>query len=156
MKLPKASKSNKTQSSAQGLTAIEVLTAIGIVAVIFSLGLILGIDFYRSYAMNSERDVLISSLMKARSRAANNINQSAHGVYLTADKIVIFQGSSYSGRNALYDQDIKLSESVSKSGLNETVFQQLTAESSASGTIILSNSQRTINISVNNEGKIDY
>lgn len=139
-----------------GFTIIEILISVAIMAIIFSLGLIFGVDFFRNYIISSERDMLVSILSKARSQAANNISQSAHGVYITSSDYIIFQGNSYSGRDQNYDQKIPASSAISKSGPSEIVFSQLSAESNASGTIILSNSQKTLAISVNNEGKIDW
>ena len=140
----------------KGLTLIEILITTTIIAVIFSLGLVFGIDFYRNYAFHSERDVIVSILEKARSRALNNINQEAHGVYFSGANHVIFQGNSYAARNSLFDLIIPKSYSAILSGLNEVVFSQLSGESNASGTITISEDGRISDISINNEGRITW
>ncbi|MBI5401534.1 prepilin-type N-terminal cleavage/methylation domain-containing protein [Candidatus Wolfebacteria bacterium] len=140
----------------KGLTLIEILITTAIITVIFSLGLVFGIDFYKNYAFHSERDVIVSVLEKARSQALNNINQKAHGVYFSGANYVIFQGNSYVERNPLFDLIIPKSYSVILSGLNEIVFSRLSGESNASGTITVSGDGRASDISINNEGQINW
>ena len=45
---------------------------------------------------------------------------------------------------------------ITKSGLQEVVFEQLTGKPSAVGNIVLSNQTRSITISIENEGKINW
>lgn len=140
----------------KGITLIEILTAMGILAVILNLGYFVGFDFYKNYALYSEKDVLISVLRKARSQALNNVGATAHGVYINDSSFIIFYGPSFILRNNQYDENIKRAPGISLSGLNEAVFQPLTATSTASGTIALSNNRKTFFIDVNYEGRINW
>src|SRR5438876_578690 len=63
-----------------GFTLIEVMIVMAIFALLASLGLIIGMDFYRSYSFNSERNVALAVLRKARTEAMVNVDQAAHGV----------------------------------------------------------------------------
>lgn len=66
-----------------GFTLIEVLIALAILVVILSLGLFLSFDFYKSFSAQSEKEVIVSILQKARSESMDNINQVAHSVHFS-------------------------------------------------------------------------
>ena len=95
-----------------GFTLIEILITIGIFAVIATIGLIISLDFYRSYAFRSEESTIVSILQKARSQSMDNIDQVRHGVHFQADplKYILFecasgtpQCSDYSGADTSRD-----------------------------------------------------
>lgn len=140
----------------KGFTLIEFLISVAIIFSISSLGLFIGMDFYKSSSLNSERHIAISILQKARNLSMANINEVKHGIYLDADKYTIFQGENYSSRDPAYDEIININPMITKSGLQEVVFEQLTGKPSAIGNIILSNIIRSIAISIENEGRINW
>ena len=141
----------------KGFSLIELLVVVAIIVVISGLGLFVGLDFYKTYALSSERDIVIGILMKARNRAANNFNESGHGIYINSDGYTVFQGSSYASRNQTYDELIKRINSVTSSGLQEIVFEQLTGNlTTSAGDVMLSNGVKSINISLNSEGRINW
>lgn len=139
-----------------GFTLIEVTIVILIITVIASLGLFFGLDFYRIYALDSEHDTFVSALRRSRARALENVNGVSHGLKVTDQSLILFAGNSYAVRNPSLDESIARSPGVSISGLDEIVFGALSATSSASGTVTLSDgiNQRTVN--VNYEGRIDW
>lgn len=96
-----------------GFTLIEALVVMGILSMLGGLGLFLNLDTYRSLMFRSERDTLISAILKARSQSMNNMcigtgctDGKAHGVYVTKGKYVIFQGQSYATRDTSVDEAI--------------------------------------------------
>jgi prepilin-type N-terminal cleavage/methylation domain-containing protein len=139
-----------------GFTLLEVLIVITILAGLAGLGLFVSIDFYKSYAFYSERDIVISIVQKARSQSLANINESKHGVYLENGRYTIFQGENYASRNAVYDEIIQAYSLVANSGLREIVFEQLNGSPSATGSITLSEGLRSSTISIENEGRINW
>jgi len=141
----------------RGFSLIELLIVVAIIVVISGLSLFVGLDFYKTYALNSERDIVVGILMKIRNKAANNFNQSAHGVFIDSNGYTMFQGPSYALRNASYDEFVKRNSSVTESGLGEIVFEQLTGSlTSSAGDITLNNNVKSINISLNDEGRINW
>lgn len=140
----------------KGFTLIEFLISVAIIFGIGSLGLFIGMDFYKSSSLNSERQTAIGILQKTRNLSMANINEAKHGIYLDADKYTIFQGENYSSRDPAYDEIININPIITKSGLREVVFEQLTGKPSAIGNIILSNIIRSIAISIENEGRINW
>lgn len=141
---------------ARAFTLIEFLIAVAIIFCIGGLGLFISMDFYKTYSINSERQIALGILQKTRNLSMANINEEKHGVYLDADKYTIFQGENYSSRNPSYDETTYIDPSITKSGIQEIVFEQLTGEPNAVGNIILSHKTRSITISIENEGRINW
>ena len=140
----------------KGFTIIEFLISVAIIFSIGALGLFISLDFYKSSSLDSERQTAISLLQKVRNLSMTNTDEAKHGIYFDADKYTIFQGENYSSRNPIYDEIIYISPMITKSGLQEVVFEQLTGKPSAVGNIVLSNQTRSITISIENEGKINW
>jgi prepilin-type N-terminal cleavage/methylation domain-containing protein len=140
----------------KGFTIYEVLIALAILTGLASLGLFVSFDFYKSYAFYSERNIVIGIIQKARSQSLANINESKHGLYLENDRYTIFQGENYASRNPVYDEIIQANPLVVNSGLREVVFDQLSGNPSAAGTIVLNDGIRSLTISVENEGRINW
>lgn len=146
-----------SSNSKTGFSLVELLIVVAIIVVVSGLGLFVSLDFYKTYALNSERDIVIGILMKARNRATNNFNESRHGIFIDSTGYTIFQGTSYALRNTSYDELIKRSNSVTATGVSEIVFEQLTGSlTTGEGDITLSNNVKSINISLNNEGRINW
>lgn len=143
------------RSVSGGLTVIEILVVIGILAILFAIGLPISINFYFDYILISERDTLVSTLTYARNLALINANESDHGLFLAPNNLVIFQGSSYASRNVSEDKNFPRASAVAISGPNEIVFKSLSSQT-ASSTYGLSNARRTFNVYVNSEGRIEY
>jgi len=143
--------------SNKGFTLIEFLIVMTITAVIVGVGSFAGYDFYKTYALNAERDVLVSSLAKARNQSMNNLNESVHGVFIDANGYTVFQGSSYASRDQAYDELIKGNSLVTLTGIKEVTFEKLSGDlTTPEGDIDLSNGTRSTIISLNNEGRIEW
>lgn len=142
--------------SNQGFTIIEVLIVVALLTVIFGFTLGVGSNFYNSQVLIGERDSVISLLRNARTRAMNNVNQLSHGVYINANQYVAFDGESYASRNQNYDAVFPRSPSVTITGPSEVVFGAMEGSSNVSGTIIISGGAGSVNILLNNEGRISW
>ena len=140
-----------------GFTLLEILIVLGLMVVIIGIGSFAGVNFYKTFALNSERDIVVSSLVKARNKAMNNFNESQQGLHIDATGYTIFQGSSYALRNQTYDELMSKNNFVTSSGLQDIVFDKLTGNlTTAEGSIVLSTSDGSRTISLNNEGRIDW
>lgn len=139
-----------------GLTLVEIIIAVGILTLIAGLGLIVGLDFYQRYSLDSERDAIVAVLRKSRSSSMGNLNQQPYGVFFESNRYIAFQGNSYAARQQTHDQIFNMSPSVKAAGVQEVVFQQLSGDSNASGSINLSSGAINRTISINYEGKIDW
>lgn len=144
------------RKNSKGFTLIEILIAVGLIALIVSLGLILSMDFYRTYAFNYEKDLIVSLLQQARSRSMANINQITHGVGFNTDdhKYEILEDESPS-------QTFEANKSIEITWDEDenVVFSQLEGSCTCpSGDIeiTLTGLGKTSEININNEGRIDY
>lgn len=139
-----------------GFTIIEIVLviAIGIIISNFTLGV--GSDFYRSQSLIGERDSVINLLRRARTKALNNIDQSDHGLYISSEEYVVFEGSSYESRSQSFDEPFPRSSGATISGPTEIVFTALEGSSNTSGTISVASGNGIVNISVNYEGRINW
>src|SRR6266478_725777 len=79
----------------EGFTLVEIMIAVAIFMMLLGFGLIISMDFYRSYSFNSERNIALAVLRKARTEAMVNLDQAPHGVHITATQYTIFEGASY-------------------------------------------------------------
>ncbi|MBI4119667.1 MAG: prepilin-type N-terminal cleavage/methylation domain-containing protein [Parcubacteria group bacterium] len=140
----------------RGFTLIEIVITVGIFLIVMGIGLFVGLDFYRGSALTAERDTVVSILRSARSDAFNNLHELPHGIFIDADRYILFSGASYASRDPQFDEVIFKSPAVDASGTQEIVFQQLSATTGASGTIILSYDTRSVTIEVNGEGRINW
>ena len=141
MELPKDSRPDN------GFTLVEVLIAIAILAVIFSLGLFISFDFYKSYSARSEREIIVSALQKARSLSMNNVSQTAYRVQFTDNPLTYTILPENLAVPASYGISI-----TSPALPFDISFDQLRGSSTAQ-TITLSNGDV---ITINNEGQISW
>ena len=155
MKLLKDSR-KRFFGSSRGVTVFEIVVTMGIMVFIVGWGLIVGFGWYRQIILNSERDNLVGYLRRARSAALDNINQVSHGLYIGGDTYTVFEGTSYAARNSTADQSFPKSSIISVGGPLEFVFGALTGNPAASGAITLSDNVKSLTISINNEGRIDW
>lgn len=139
----------------RGFTFIEVLVTIGLFAVIAAFGLGVGIDTFGRSRVQSDRDLVVLLLQKARARSMNNINQSKHGLYIDTsdDEFVLFQGDSYATR--VSEEVTPISPNITFSGDPEVVFEQLSGKTS-DHIIEVSGDAANYDITTNNEGRINW
>lgn len=148
MKLQEASKNNT------GLTLIEILVVMGIIGILFVVGSFADISSIGRSSITAEQATLVSVLQKARGRAMNNIDASAHGVRVVSDAFILFNTTS------LAEEEIVRNSNIIPSGLVEIVFEQLSGkvedydEDDDTMTLTQDASTRTVRILEN--GLIDW
>lgn len=155
----------RTYIHKQGFTLIEIVVVMGLLAILGSLGLIMSLDSYRSYAFRNERDLIVTVLQKARSQAINNVclgsgctSGADHGVHLQTGSYTIFQGTIFASANHSLDQVVQSSSAtVQLSGLTDVVFSQLSGNAAPAGNITVSDGVgHSTTISINDAGRIDW
>jgi Tfp pilus assembly protein FimT len=142
------------------------VVVMALLAAISGLGLIVGMESYRGYAFRADRDTLVSLLERARAQSINNIcvgtsctNGKPHGVFVDVpgNHYVLFQGATYGTRDSAIDEVTGANVGVTRSGLTEVVFAQLSGEVNLSGDIVLSGVAGTVSTtSINAEGQISW
>lgn len=146
---------NSKLNVSPGFTIIEILFVLAISTAIFLIISTSDFSIYAARSLDAEMDSVIGLLRRARVKAMNNTNQSDQGFYISNDKYIVFQGSSYTARDADFDEEFPRSAQIAVSGLSEVVFSAIEGASGASGTIAFSSASGTASISVNYEGRIN-
>jgi len=152
MKLP----NTYNQSNQSGFSLIEIMVGMGILVFLMGFGLIMSMDFYRTYAFHSDEQIVVSILQMARTRALSNINQSSHGVHFDSagHELVIFEGSTYDASNPT-NENIPLSERLGVTWPSDVVFAQNSGNTTAQ-TVSIVDGPKTLTITVNEHGSINY
>lgn len=141
--------------SAAGLSFIEVLIVVGLLALIFAIGVPITLDFYLDYQLTTEARFLVAALRQARNLSLANHNESDHGVYINLGQFVVFQGNNYASREILQDNVFPHIQAISVLGPTELIFEGLSGRT-ASSTFSLSDGRKNKFIYVNEEGAISY
>jgi prepilin-type N-terminal cleavage/methylation domain-containing protein len=156
----------------KGFTLVEIVIVIAILAVIFSLGMFISFDVYKSYSFRSEKSVILSVLQKARSRALANVNQTRHGVRFESSpaRYIIFecplassQCSNYtaSSSDIIVDAARQISFIPPSPNLPFTIiFEQLSGDCvnclNPETVIAVSDGVRSYTVTINSEGMISW
>jgi len=146
-----------------GFALIEVIMVVALVGLILSTGMIIGQSSVGRSYVSSERDTVVSVLVTARGKALANMNESAHGVYISATSTTLFEGISYVLRKKSQDKVIPHISSVTVVPPPlytlpfYIVFEQLTGNvTSGSGAITLTDGIASSTIVVNHAGRINW
>lgn len=137
-----------------GVTLIEIIVVIAIAGILLGAGIPLTWDFYIQSELRAERSNAVAYLRAARTRGVSNKGETAHGVAVTADNFVIFEGPSYASRNVSRDQLFPRSPGIVATGTTEIVFAQLSGRT-ASSTLLLVSSSGGAAVRVNSEGLVE-
>lgn len=143
-----------------GFSLIEIIVVLAIIGMIAAFGIIAGIDTYQRYNFRSQADATSALLQKARSESINNIGGRKHGVYFAdSDNLILFRTvTDYAGRESGYDFKIEKAKTVTYSytcGNDQVIFTQLSGQTAACN-ITLTEGTKSVIVSVNNEGGINY
>ncbi len=144
----------------RGMTLMEILVVLGLVALIGGFSMVMGVDSFKKQIFRSDRDLLISTLHRARALAISNTcfgplctDGLPHGVKIESDRFIIFQGSSYNPDDE-YNEVVEKTGGAFVTGLAEIVFQPLSGEVFTAGDIIISDSGTVSTTTIGSEGQI--
>lgn len=121
----------------KGFTLIEILAVIAILGVISVLSFNSFSSFSKRQALDASAEALAGGLRDARAETLASVGGSQHGVFIEEGRFTLFQGAAYdpsSPFNSSFDFQPSVKASTT---IQAFVFQRLTGNSSASGTIDL-------------------
>lgn len=124
----------------KGFTLIEVLAVLAIMLILAGITFTTFKSFNSSQAVDKDVEVILSVLNEARSRTLSSENDTQYGVHIASTSIVLYTGATYASGSAS-NKTIPLSGhsalTLSLGGASDVLFERLTGESSATGTIVL-------------------
>lgn len=143
-----------------GMTLIEILVVLGLVAIVGGFSVTMSVDSFRKQIFRSDRDLLVSALHRARALAISNTCFGAtcrtgapHGVRIEQGRLVIFQGDSFDPSDE-YNEVIEMTGGALVTGSPEIVFQPLSGLVTAPGEIVITDTGIVSTTTVGSEGQI--
>ena len=152
------------RTQTQGVTFIEVVIVIALMAITARSALLFSFDSYRGSSFRSARDGLLTALLHVRSESMNDMcsgsdctESRAHGVKIEEGRYVLFEGSSFLVRDESADEYIQMSTSVAREGFSEIVFATSSSRVNEVSVVTLSDSAgHHSTITVGTEGQISW
>lgn len=132
-----------TRFFSRGFTLVEIVVVMAIFTLLIGLGLFMSMDSYRGFSFRSERDVVVSLLEKARSRAMANIYQTPWGVCTIGSDYVIFRGTTCTPGGATNESLAKKSPAVGVSGFSSGIWFSQLSGTTTGGTVVVTQDTRT-------------
>jgi prepilin-type N-terminal cleavage/methylation domain-containing protein len=125
----------------EGLTLIEVLVAVSIIALVSTVSIYGFIKTSRSQALSKNSYMILTVLNQARSHTLASKDNSAYGVYFEANRMILFKGEVFNpsdeeNKSILLPSTVSIS-TISLSGQNQVAFERLTGRALQYGTLVL-------------------
>jgi prepilin-type N-terminal cleavage/methylation domain-containing protein len=159
MKVEKGFTPHKKNSSffCAGFTLLEVLLSIACISIIAGIA----IPVYQSFQIRNDLSIasttIAQSLRRAQILSQSSAGDTTSGVKIQSGSIVVFQGTTYAGRDTSLDESFNLPVSITPTGIDEIIFSKLTGFPSTTGTITLtSNINEIKTITINEKGTVTY
>lgn len=148
----------------KGFTIVEMILVI-VIIILMSGAVFLSIrEYVRGQALSGAATAIAAVLSDARTRTLSGKDGVQYGVHFEADKIVLFSGTSYSEGAAgnevtVLDSQVVISDIALSGGGDDIIFEKLTGDVDAHGTITVelkTDSSRQSVITVQGIGLISY
>lgn len=147
----------------KGFTFIELMVVVSIIFALSTISLISFNNYQSRRLLELSVKEVRQMFEEARSRTVTSVNDSVHGVHLTADSVILFQGEHYDsddGDNTVFviDPRLTISEVSFSPVTNTVVFEKGTGEASAEGFIeilLVNKPEEMRRISISKQGIIN-
>lgn len=142
--------------SAKGITLFEVIITIAVFTLLIGVLSSSAFDFYQEREFDVHFKSIVQSLRRAQLNSMTGERESSFGLYFGMNYYVLFKGDSYAKRDLAFDEVFDLAGDLSFSGISEIVFSKVKGLPSDRGDIILTSSDKSRTININEIGKIEY
>lgn len=145
----------------KGLTLIEVMVALGVLAILAVLVIGSFRKFREERVLDSTTTQVKSMLNRARQQTFSAKNNSVYGVRLNTNAAYLYQNSfatSTAVQIISFDPFVQISSMNLSNATNTVLFSRFTGETTATGTIVISlvaSSTRNRTINVYQSGLVD-
>ncbi|OGI27051.1 MAG: hypothetical protein A2359_01755 [Candidatus Moranbacteria bacterium RIFOXYB1_FULL_43_19] len=148
---------SKNRHSQKGFTLLEIILTIALI------GILTGAFFatFRNFQFGNDMDVAVSGIVQSVRRAQllsqGVFGEDDWGVKIFEDRLVIFKGESFAGRDTSKDETLEFSAPFFVSGLSEIIFAEFSGEPRETGSVSLeAASGASREISVGEKGSLSY
>lgn len=142
------------KQQSQGFSLIELLLVITIIALLGTAILPVGSSFLIRNHLKNKTNEVVSSLRLAQINTLAGKENSQWGLYISANKIIMFKGSSYAVPGTSFDQSYDIPASITITQ-TEIVFDKLTGNPNTTANIAISSNLDSHTVSVNEVGVVD-
>ena len=122
-------------SSHQGVTLVELVVSIGIGMLMLAVSVVGFVEYSRREAIKSESIAIAEALRDARAKTLASVGAAQYGVKVDSDRYTLFRGPVFASSTPGNETFIFSPWVRASSTISTFVFQRVTGNSSASGTI---------------------
>jgi prepilin-type N-terminal cleavage/methylation domain-containing protein len=141
----------------RGFTLLEVMLSVSILAIMAGIMM----PMYLSFMTRNDLDIAVNTIVEGF-RRAQTLSQAGGGdttwgVHIQTGSILLYKGVNYASRDATYDEDTSMPNSIVPAGVLDVVFAKATGLPQSYGTTTLtSQNNETRTITLNQKGMVDY
>ncbi|HUD06773.1 MAG TPA: type II secretion system protein [Candidatus Saccharimonadales bacterium] len=151
-----SSASGNQKAAGGGFTLIEVILVTALISIIVAIAAPFYASAQKNGAVDLATDILVQDLYQAQIYSRSESHGCGWGVAINNPVITLFCGNTYASRNSAYDFNYTIPASISTSGTTEIDYSALYGLPSSPASINLSSSNKSVTISVNSKGMVDY
>lgn len=147
----------------KGFSILEILISLLILSLLATITVQAFVNFRTNIAIQTEIEDIMSLLERARIQTTSSYEDSQYGVHVESSRLVFFKGATFAepqtgNEEFILDQSVSINEINLNGGGNDIVFQRLTGNTSAYGTLVIeaiTNTSTTRTINIYQNGTID-
>ena len=138
-----------------GVTLIELLLAVTVLSLLAIMGNLFYSRFLTQNIVDNTTDTIVQQLRKAQlySSQARKSETEGWGVAFSGGKVVLYQGSTYVGRNQTWDEKTDITGNLTVSAF-EVNFARMSGVPDAPETINVTGNNDSEMISINSQGMV--
>jgi prepilin-type N-terminal cleavage/methylation domain-containing protein len=140
----------------KGVSLVEVITVTAIIGILSGIS----VPGYFYYKTNSELNLSVQQsanmIRKAKNNAVSVVEDDQWGVNIENNRVTVFKGSTFLGRDSNFDETVLIGGVTGVSGSNQIIFEKFTGLPSTATIITLSSGSQNKNIQINDAGTVSY
>ncbi len=137
-----------------GLTAIELLVVVAIMALLGVTSLVGGFQLLSQSYFTNTVERIVRTLRTAQIYSLSGKNDVSWGVHYESGQLILFKGADYATRDPDFDVPTAIPPAMAITGWNDIYFDRLRGTPSAPLSILVEWQGRAGTISVNSQGGI--
>lgn len=144
-----------------GFTLIEILIVLLVVLIVLSIAIVSGRNLNNSVNLENTAKSINAKIKIAKSRSISALNGTNHSIHFEADKITLFEGSSFNvsaptNEVFVFSDNIRIKIPTGLSGGDNIIFDRLVGSTNNTGSVdieVISDSSKTKQIIINSDGQ---
>lgn len=122
-----------------GFTLVELLLSVALIGVVSVVSFPITQSFLYQNELIDASNAIVNLSRSAQLKSSAGEDDSVWGISIQSQKVILFDGTSYAGRDTNADEIFIIPAGISLSGVSEFTFSKLHGEPSTTGNIILTN-----------------